>query len=160
MFLNLKGREASGIVEPGDEARSLKRELISAWNGLRDEERAAVGINAAFDAEDLYTGPYKGNAPDLIVGYNDGYRVSWDCAVGVVAGPVFSDNTKAWSGDHCVDPRLVPGRVFQQPSGRPRMTTCRCSTWRPPRWPCSASTSRTTWRASRSSIRRLSTARL
>jgi arylsulfatase A-like enzyme len=22
---------------------------------------------------------------------------------------VFSDNTKSWSGDHCVDPRLVPG---------------------------------------------------
>lgn len=116
VFLNLRGREAGGIVEPGEEARALKRELIAAWDGLRDEERSAVGINAAFDAEDLYTGPYKGNAPDLIVGYNDGYRVSWDCAVGVVAGPVFSDNTKAWSGDHCVDPRLVPGIFF---SSRP-----------------------------------------
>ncbi len=116
VFLNLRGREASGIVEPGDEARSLKRELISAWKGLPDEERGAVGINDAFDAEDLYTGPYKGNAPDLIVGYNDGYRVSWDCAVGVVAGPLFADNTKAWSGDHCVDPRLVPGVFF---SSRP-----------------------------------------
>jgi len=116
VFLNLRGREAGGIVEPGEEARALKRELIAAWDGLRDEERSAVGINAAFDAEDLYTGPYRGNAPDLIVGYNDGYRVSWDCAVGVVAGPVFSDNTKAWSGDHCVDPRLVPGIFF---SSRP-----------------------------------------
>jgi bisphosphoglycerate-independent phosphoglycerate mutase (AlkP superfamily) len=27
----------------------------------------------------------------------------------VVAGSVFDDNTKAWSGDHIVDPRLVPG---------------------------------------------------
>lgn len=116
VFLNLRGREASGIVAPGDEARSLRRELVSAWNGLRDEQRNAVGINQVFDAEDLYTGPYKGNAPDLIVGYNDGYRVSWDCAVGVVAGPVFADNTKAWSGDHCVDPRLVPGVFF---SSRP-----------------------------------------
>jgi bisphosphoglycerate-independent phosphoglycerate mutase (AlkP superfamily) len=25
---------------------------------------------------------------------------------------VFEDNTKAWSGDHCIDPRLVPGVFF------------------------------------------------
>ena len=29
-----------------------------------------------------------------------------------MAGPVFEDNLKAWSGDHCVDPRLVPGVFF------------------------------------------------
>ncbi|MGH9337986.1 MAG: alkaline phosphatase family protein, partial [Vicinamibacteria bacterium] len=45
-------------------------------------------------------------------GYNNGYRISWDCATGMVAGPVFEDNVKAWSGDHCVDPRLVPGVLF------------------------------------------------
>jgi hypothetical protein len=52
------------------------------------------------------------NAPDLLIGYNAGYRVSWDCASGVVAGPVCEDNVKAWSGDHCIDPRLVPGVFF------------------------------------------------
>jgi hypothetical protein len=52
------------------------------------------------------------NGPDLLIGYNAGYRVSWDCATGVVSGPVFSDNTKPWSGDHCIDPRLVPGVFF------------------------------------------------
>jgi hypothetical protein len=25
---------------------------------------------------------------------------------------VFEDNTRAWSGDHCIDPRLVPGVFF------------------------------------------------
>jgi bisphosphoglycerate-independent phosphoglycerate mutase (AlkP superfamily) len=30
----------------------------------------------------------------------------------MIAGPVFEDNTKAWSGDHCIDPRLVPGVLF------------------------------------------------
>jgi bisphosphoglycerate-independent phosphoglycerate mutase (AlkP superfamily) len=25
---------------------------------------------------------------------------------------VFSDNTKSWSGDHCIDPELVPGVLF------------------------------------------------
>ena len=34
---------------------------------------------------------------------------SWDCAVGAVSKETFTDNTKSWSGDHCIDPRLVPG---------------------------------------------------
>ena len=25
---------------------------------------------------------------------------------------MFEDNVKAWSGDHCIDPRLVPGVLF------------------------------------------------
>ena len=59
-----------------------------------------------------YRGPYLDQSPDLVVGYADGYRVSWDAAVGKVAGDVVSDNRKCWSGDHCVDPRLVPGVLF------------------------------------------------
>jgi hypothetical protein len=47
-----------------------------------------------------------------VVGYNAGYRISWDGATGNVTGPVFEDNVRAWSGDHCVDPRLVPGIFF------------------------------------------------
>jgi predicted AlkP superfamily phosphohydrolase/phosphomutase len=109
MFLNIKGREASGIVEPGAEAAALKAELAARLAGLVDQEKGTVAINELFETAKLYQGPYLGNAPDFIVGYNAGYRVSWDCATGVVSGPVFEDNLKAWSGDHCVDPRLVPG---------------------------------------------------
>ncbi len=109
IFLNIKGREAEGIVEPGEEAEAVKAELKAQLDGFRDEEKDEVAINEAFDTDRLYRGPYKGNAPDLLIGYNHGYRISWDCASGVVAGSVFEDNTKAWSGDHIVDPRLVPG---------------------------------------------------
>jgi predicted AlkP superfamily phosphohydrolase/phosphomutase len=109
IFLNVKGREAHGIVAPGDEVEALKVELRSKLDGLVDGEKKEVAINEAFDTDRLYRGPYKGNAPDLLMGYNHGYRISWDCASGVVAGPVFEDNVKAWSGDHIVDPRLVPG---------------------------------------------------
>jgi predicted AlkP superfamily phosphohydrolase/phosphomutase len=109
IFLNIKGREAQGIVAPGEEAGKLKTELMSKLRGLTDSANDDVAINEAFDTDTLYRGPYKGNAPDLLVGYNHGYRISWDCASGVVAGAVFDDNTKAWSGDHIVDPRLVPG---------------------------------------------------
>jgi len=112
MFLNIEGREAEGTVRAGEEARALKRELMERLGGLRDEETGEVGINDLFDTAEIYDGPYQGNAPDLLIGYNRGYRTSWDCATGVVAGPVFADNVKAWSGDHCVDPRLVPGVLF------------------------------------------------
>jgi predicted AlkP superfamily phosphohydrolase/phosphomutase len=112
MFLNIKGREANGTVEPGEEARSLKAELIQRLGGLVDEETGDVAINEVFETASLYDGPYLGRAPDFLVGYNEGYRHSWDCASGVITGPVFKDNDKAWSGDHCVDPRLVPGIFF------------------------------------------------
>jgi predicted AlkP superfamily phosphohydrolase/phosphomutase len=111
LFLNLEGREAQGIVEPGA-AAALKAEIAAKLKGLGDEEKQAVGINEAFDTAALYSGPYLENAPDLVIGYNAGYRISWDCATGMVAGPVFEDNLKPWSGDHCVDPRLVPGVFF------------------------------------------------
>jgi hypothetical protein len=112
MFLNIRGREGSGIVAPGAEAAALKAEIITKLNGLVDAEKQEVGIREAFDPAQLYSGPYLENGPDLLIGYNAGYRTSWDCATGVVAGPVFEDNVKAWSGDHCIDPRLVPGVLF------------------------------------------------
>jgi predicted AlkP superfamily phosphohydrolase/phosphomutase len=112
MFLNIKGREQHGVVEPGAEAGALKAEVVRKLTGLRDDEKREVGIREAFDTSALYSGPYLENAPDLLIGYNAGYRTSWDCATGVVAGPVFEDNVKAWSGDHCIDPRLVPGVFF------------------------------------------------
>jgi bisphosphoglycerate-independent phosphoglycerate mutase (AlkP superfamily) len=31
---------------------------------------------------------------------------------GKVNSTIIEDNTKAWSGDHCIDPRIVPGVFF------------------------------------------------
>jgi len=117
MYLNIEGREAQGIVKPGKEVEALKAEIVEKLSGLKDDNPSEggsgeVGIREAFDTAKLYQGPYLRNAPDFLIGYNNGYRTSWDCATGVVAGPVFEDNEKAWSGDHCIDPRLVPGVFF------------------------------------------------
>ena len=112
MYLNIEGRESQGIVKPGAEAQALKAEIVAGLSGVRDEEKDEVGITEVFDTSKLYGGPYLNNAPDILFGFNSGYRVSWDCATGMISGPVFEDNTKAWSGDHCVDPRQVPGVMF------------------------------------------------
>lgn len=112
LYLNLEGREAEGSVKPGEEAAALKAELVERLSGLRDPESGELAVREAFDTSALYDGPYLREAPDLLMGYAEGYRISWDGATGIVAGPVFEDNVKAWSGDHCVDPRSVPGVFF------------------------------------------------
>lgn len=111
MYLNIQGREANGVVKPGAEAEQLRREIIEKLSALR-EESGETPIRTVYATEDLYRGPYLTAAPDLIVGYNEGYRVSWDCAVGKISEHILEDNEKAWSGDHCVDPVLVPGVLF------------------------------------------------
>jgi predicted AlkP superfamily phosphohydrolase/phosphomutase len=112
LYLNIKGREREGIVEAGAKAEALKEELRSKLDGLVDPASGKVGITGMFDCDALYAGPYVDNAPDLIVGYGEGFRASWDSVMGKVTTAIFEDNLKAWSGDHCVDPRLVPGVLF------------------------------------------------
>jgi len=111
LYLNVKGREKQGIVDPAD-VEALKVELQQKLNGLQDPASGEIGITGVFITGSVYRGPYTENAPDLIVGYGAGYRASWDSVLGKVTGQVFEDNMKAWSGDHCIDPRLVPGVLF------------------------------------------------
>jgi predicted AlkP superfamily phosphohydrolase/phosphomutase len=111
LYLNIEGREKQGIVAAAA-AEALKDELQKKLNGLVDPASGTVGITGVFIADDVYRGPYTENSPDLIVGYGAGYRASWDSVTGKVTGQVFEDNIKAWSGDHCIDPRLVPGVLF------------------------------------------------
>jgi predicted AlkP superfamily phosphohydrolase/phosphomutase len=112
LYLNLKGREREGVVQPGGQAEALKQELRVKLNGLVDPASGRVGITGVFDCDAIYAGPYVDNAPDLIVGYGEGFRASWDSVMGKVTSQIFEDNLKAWSGDHCIDPRLVPGVLF------------------------------------------------
>ena len=112
IFLNLRGKFAQGIVEPGEEAQALRDQIAGKLNQLTDPQTGSAAIKRAYQAVKAYRGPYKENAPDIIVGYAGGYRVSWDAAVGRTSRDVFHDNKKAWSGDHCVDPSVVPGVLF------------------------------------------------
>lgn len=112
IYVNRKDREARGTVEPGKEAHALMNELAQKLTGLVDAEKGEVAIKEAVTRLAVYQGPYAENAPDVIVGYNAGWRVSWDAAIGKCGPRVFSDNLKAWSGDHMLHPDLVPGILF------------------------------------------------
>ena len=109
IFINRKGREQHGIVEPGEELNSLCREIQGKLEQLKDPKTGETVVLDAAITKEIHGGPYADLAPEILVGYQRGYRHSWDCATGSVSEEVFSDNTKSWSGDHCVDPRLVPG---------------------------------------------------
>jgi len=111
LYLNIRGREAKGAVAPA-EAEALKRELMERLSGLRDGENGGVAIARVFDTRAVSPGPYADAGPDLVIGYAPGYRASWEAAQGKVSGPVIADNTRRWSGDHCLDPRQVPGVLF------------------------------------------------
>jgi predicted AlkP superfamily phosphohydrolase/phosphomutase len=112
IFINEAGREAQGIVMPGEAKQQLVQEITARLTGIRDPQSNRIAVHEAMPREAVYRGPYTEAAPDLLVGYNHGYRVSWDAAVGKTSPEVFSDNRKAWSGDHCIHPDLVPGVLF------------------------------------------------
>ena len=82
-YLNMQGREAQGIVDRR-EAEPLKAEIIRNLAALRDDD-GATPIRNVYATASLYRGPYLDAAPDFIVGYNEGYRCSWEGAVGKVA---------------------------------------------------------------------------
>ncbi|MBN2400272.1 MAG: alkaline phosphatase family protein [Candidatus Aminicenantes bacterium] len=112
IFLNLKGREINGIVNPGAEAEALKKEIKQKLLKVVDEKLKKNAIKAAFIREEIYRGPYTVNAPDIVVGYAVGYRVSWESAVNYVGTELFSDNLRMWSGDHAFTRDQVPGVFF------------------------------------------------
>ena len=111
IYLNLKGREERGIVETG-EADGLKDSIAKGLSGVPDPTRGKMAVRSVAKREAVYSGPYAQEAPDLIVNFNEGYRVSWGTALGGVAGELFEDNDKKWGGDHIIDPCLVPGVLF------------------------------------------------
>jgi predicted AlkP superfamily phosphohydrolase/phosphomutase len=109
LFINRKGREAKGIVNEGQELEGLCEEIKRKLETLVDPKTGQPVVQEAFLTRHIHRGPYADMAPEILVGYHKGFRHSWDCATGAVSKEVFTDNTKSWSGDHCVDPRLVPG---------------------------------------------------
>jgi predicted AlkP superfamily phosphohydrolase/phosphomutase len=112
IYLNFKGREQAGILEEGTEADGVRRAIQSGLTNLPDTHTQRAAIRNVSRREELYSGAFAGNAPDLLVNFNPGFRVSWHTAVGGFANSLIEDNMRRWSGDHIVDPEAVPGILF------------------------------------------------
>ncbi|MCP4682529.1 MAG: nucleotide pyrophosphatase [Desulfobacterales bacterium] len=112
IFLNIIGREKEGVVGRGEDRLRLQLDLKEKLEALKDPGNDCNPIRRVILAQKCFNGPYVNDAPDLIIGYESGYRVSWNSAVGKITNDVFEANTKSWSGDHAIDPELVPGVFF------------------------------------------------
>ena len=115
LYLNLKGRERDGIVQPGQQSEELLVELINKLEAVTDTNGRKV-IRKVHRADEVYQGQATALAPDLILGYSRDYRASWSTCLGDMDEEPLSDNEAAWSADHCADVSEVPGVIF---SNRP-----------------------------------------
>lgn len=111
VYLNLKGRESKGIVEPEEEEK-VKRKITEVLKKLKDPKNGQSPIREVYDGKTLYSGPQESEAPDLVLGFNKKYRASWQTAIGGAPASIISDNAKRWSGDHLMDASTVPGILF------------------------------------------------
>jgi len=109
LYLNLRGRERGGIVEPGVGSEALIKELKEKLLSVRDPRGGLPVITRVDAASEVYQGPYSRSGPDLLVGYNRGYRAGWKTILGGLPPDILEDNLNPWSGDHCMDYTLVPG---------------------------------------------------
>ena len=113
MYINVKGRESQGIVNPGPEYDALKSELKSRLVTMTDMETMEHPVRRVLSREEIYRQFDPNMIPDLFVTNNDGYRVSWQTSLGGIPKNLIEPNKQVWSGDHCsVDPEIVKGIFF------------------------------------------------
>ena len=109
LYVNQRGRDRDGIVEPGAETERLLDELERDLLAMVDDRTGMNPISLVYQTAEQFDGPYLDQGPDIIVGYNLGYRYSWESPLGQLSDEIIVDNDDEWSGDHTNDYRLVPG---------------------------------------------------
>jgi predicted AlkP superfamily phosphohydrolase/phosphomutase len=107
LYLNMKGREKEGMVNTG-ERRKLLEEIKGKLETITDPKNGQKVISCAYISEDNFSKNFINRAPDIILGFDRGYRISDESAIGSLSREIVSDNLNWWSGDHCVDPKKVP----------------------------------------------------
>jgi predicted AlkP superfamily phosphohydrolase/phosphomutase len=112
IYFNLRGRESQGVVSSGAEYKALQDEIATKLKTLVDPDDGARVFADVYKRDDIYQGEYIQNAPDLQVGFNDGYRVGWQDSLGGVKRDVIDNNNRRWSGDHCATATEISGGVL------------------------------------------------
>jgi predicted AlkP superfamily phosphohydrolase/phosphomutase len=94
IWINLKGARPHGIVQPGTEYEELLGFITKKLYEIKDPETGAQMITRVYRKEEIYWGPYLGNAPDLLID-------SW-------LNPAFHPSRAA--GDHRGTPIVISER--------------------------------------------------
>jgi predicted AlkP superfamily phosphohydrolase/phosphomutase len=109
LYVNLRGRERNGVVNPGRDHEELLARLEKDLLEMVDPRNGKKAVSLVVNTRRDFHGPFVEEGPDLIVGYDWGYRSSWASPLGEFPREIFLDNRDAWSGDHSMDYRHVPG---------------------------------------------------
>lgn len=112
LYINEKGREGEGTVASGLEKDNLVREIAGKLEALTDPLTGERPVLKAFISKEAYHGANLALAPDIILGFNRGYRISWQSPLGGFPKEVIENNTQKWSGDHMSAPDILPGIAF------------------------------------------------
>ncbi|MBN1661792.1 MAG: alkaline phosphatase family protein [Anaerolineae bacterium] len=72
IYLNVRGREPAGIVEPGQAYEALRERIITALGALHDPETGEPVVRAAYRREEIYAGPFLDQIPDVVFDLGDG----------------------------------------------------------------------------------------
>jgi predicted AlkP superfamily phosphohydrolase/phosphomutase len=70
IVVNVRGREAGGLVEPGEEYEAVRDDLIARLLELRSPEGEKI-VRSVHRREELFHGPYLDKVPDLLVEFED-----------------------------------------------------------------------------------------
>jgi predicted AlkP superfamily phosphohydrolase/phosphomutase len=109
IYLNVKGREQNGIVEPGAQSDRVASNIAERLRSFHDPVSRRRVVAAVYLPREAYRREPVQPAPDLLVGYAAGYRASWQTGLGAVPMDLIEDNREEWRGDHCIAAELVPG---------------------------------------------------
>lgn len=113
IYINLAGREAKGIVQPGEDYKRVEAAIISGLQAYVDPATGEHPVAHVFTREEAYGTFDPELIPDLIPSNNEGYRVGWQDTLGGIGKNIVEPNDQIWSGDHCsVYPPLVKGILF------------------------------------------------
>lgn len=112
LYINVKGREKSGTVDPS-ERQALVDEISAKLMAVVDPATGRPAITRMYPRDKYFQD--RGHlevGPDAVVGYAKGTRGASASALGEVKGQVLADNTDDWCCDHGMDDRAVPGVLF------------------------------------------------
>jgi predicted AlkP superfamily phosphohydrolase/phosphomutase len=108
IFVNLRGREPLGVVEPGEEYENLCKSLKEELMALEDPANGNKVVKDVYFKKEIVHGKYTMEAPDILIEYSEGYG---NLARGAMRGRIDGNNKaivkSLWSGRHEINGILI-----------------------------------------------------
>lgn len=101
--INLKGREPEGIVEPGEDYRSLCEEIAHLMTGLIDDETGHRVVKSIYKTYETFPGARQNDLPDIIVHWENQKKVD------AIRMPVSGLTVGGESPDRRTGTHIAPG---------------------------------------------------